>query len=359
MKTLEHYAKGFDNNLNLIRFLAAVAVIFSHSYVVTGSTRPLVSLIGNSSSYIAVNIFFAISGFLVTKSYCKRNSPLLYIESRALRIFPGLVVAVLFSVFVVGALWTSLPISDYLSHQATYEFVFVNSTLISDIVYLRNNLPGVFLENPYPYRVNSPLWTLPYELWMYTLLLLIGMTGVLKKRLLSTLLIGVIILLAIIGHYYYRGRMAADVLLNLKRFGSYFFLGVFFYINRQFIPLNIFIAIGFVILAVLFSKTALFVLFMAIALVYVTFYLAYIPGGYIRQFNKVGDYSYGLYVYAFPIQQSLVALFPSIGPLTVLVMSLLITLVLAILSWHFIEKPALLCKGNLVNVFRSQSYSPG
>ncbi len=77
---------------------------------------------------------------------------------------------------------------------------------------------------------------------------------------------------------------------------------------------------------------------------YIVLYLAYIPTGFIRNFNKLGDYSYGVYIYAFPIQQSVAALIPNISVATMFMYSFSITLIFAICSWHFIEKPALKLK---------------
>ena len=74
---------------------------------------------------------------------------------------------------------------------------------------------------------------------------------------------------------------------------------------------------------------------------YMVIYIAYVPGGRIRRFNRVGDYSYGVYIYAFPVQQSIVSLWPRVAPVELLCSAAAVTAVLAILSWHFIERPAM------------------
>ena len=77
------------------------------------------------------------------------------------------------------------------------------------------------------------------------------------------------------------------------------------------------------------------------------FWIAFVPGGFIRKFNQFGDYSYGLYIYAFPIQQMLIAFFPAIGPLPLLISGFFVTLLVAMISWNSVEKPALDLKGKI------------
>ena len=73
---------------------------------------------------------------------------------------------------------------------------------------------------------------------------------------------------------------------------------------------------------------------------YIVFYLAYIPKGRIRKFNTIGDYSYGIYIYAFPVQQSIIALFPYVKVYQMVILSLIVTLFLAYLSWQLVEEKA-------------------
>jgi peptidoglycan/LPS O-acetylase OafA/YrhL len=78
--------------------------------------------------------------------------------------------------------------------------------------------------------------------------------------------------------------------------------------------------------------------------------LAYLPGGFIRHFNRFGDYSYGLYIYAFPVQQSIAALIPGVGVAAMIALSFVVSLLLSIMSWHLIEKRALALKGSYAKV---------
>jgi peptidoglycan/LPS O-acetylase OafA/YrhL len=106
-----------------------------------------------------VFVFFAISSFLVTQSFEQTANPLHFLGKRALRIFPGLLVATLVSAFVLGPLVTTLPLPAYLSRPEPYQYV-VGNTLLDQTVH---ELPGVrFADNPVGLEINGSLWTLRY-----------------------------------------------------------------------------------------------------------------------------------------------------------------------------------------------------
>jgi peptidoglycan/LPS O-acetylase OafA/YrhL len=95
------------------------------------------------------------------------------------------------------------------------------------------------------------------------------------------------------------------------------------------------------------SQSAFFLVYQ-FSLAYILFYLAYVPAGRIRKYNALGDYSYGVYIYAFPVQQSVIALFPGISVALLTLLSVSVTLMLAVLSWYLLEQPALAIKGRFV-----------
>lgn len=161
---------GKDNNLNLLRALAALSVLLSHSFALSSgspATEPLRSLIGMTPGSIAVDVFFVISGFLVTASICRSQSLIDFVAARFLRIFPGLFVMLVLSVFGLGLAMTTLSPKAYLSSSATYSYFAWCLTLFRGVKY---ELPGVFEANPYRLAVNGSLWTLPYEVRMYAIL---------------------------------------------------------------------------------------------------------------------------------------------------------------------------------------------
>ncbi len=163
--TLGELARGRDNNFNLIRALAATAVLVSHAWPISqgaGTQEPLWAWTGATLGTMAVYVFFAISGFLIATSFDRTQSARAFLVARGLRLFPGLFVSVLLVAFVMGPLVTTLAATDYLTHPETLAFIPRNLTLISPAY----TLPGVFEANPYP-TVEGSIWTLVHEVACY------------------------------------------------------------------------------------------------------------------------------------------------------------------------------------------------
>ena len=350
---LSTYTNNRDNNFNLLRFIAASLVLFTHSFPLalgSGAVEPLSGILGMTMGSIAVDIFFVTSGFLIAGSFFNRKNIIAFIWARILRIYPALIVAILFCVFVVGLFFTENALPDYLSDSQTYKFLKRNMTLFWGVKY---HLPGVFAENPYQDVVNGSLWTLPYEVKMYALLALTGSVLIsfqkrFNKSILKAffLIIVVIAIMAnIINHFY---SFTSVYFIHLF---SMFFAGTVFYLYRDKIYLSsvvfFIILIGLLFLLTIACKDLFFILY-CVVFPYLVFYLAYVPSGRIRSFNKVGDYSYGIYIYAFPVQQSVAALLPGVSVASMILLSFVFTLMLSFLSWHLIEKKFLKMKGNYV-----------
>lgn len=346
MRYLASYVSGYDNNLNLIRFIAAAMVIVAHSYPLTGTPAeggPFMRLVGVDGGTIGVNIFFMLSGLLITASYLRNSDIVRYLKSRALRIFPGLIVAVLISAYLFGLFFTTEPWLAFATSAQTLEFVLVNSALISDFIQLRYQLPGVFENNPMPYAVNGSLWTLPYEMWMYIFLLGLGVVGLLRRqRWINLFIVGLVV-----TYLTLQALVDAPIfykLDNFERFTSYFLVGVALYVNREWVPIHWSIGMALAIFAAVGYGTVYYPLLFSAALLYGVLWFGYVPSGAIRRFNDWGDYSYGLYIYAFPVQQGLVALWPNIAPGQMSTIAFIITFAFAFLSWHLVEKQALRLK---------------
>lgn len=344
---LSTYASGRDNNFNLIRFIAAFLVLFSHSFALAlghGDGEPLRAMVGMTFGDAAVDVFFITSGFLITSSYFARNNLRAFVRARVLRIYPALIVAVIFCVFIVGATLTTRGVADYFLDPQTREFFVKNITLFFGVEY---KLPGVFSDTPYKNAVNGSLWTLPYEVKMYAILtiLLVAVAHVGKRVTWVTFrnVILVVSVLAIGLHLFRHFNDARPG--NFVRLFSMFFVGAAFHAWRDKVRLSTgWAAAGMALLLVLlFQKDAFFVVY-CLALPFLVFYAAYVPSGRIRAFNRLGDYSYGLYIYAFPVQQSVAHLVPGIGVPAMLALSFSVTLFLAVLSWHLIEENALRLK---------------
>jgi peptidoglycan/LPS O-acetylase OafA/YrhL len=348
---LSTYTTNRDNNFNLIRFIAASLVLYSHSFALVlgrGNIDPLKGLIGMTWGHIAVDIFFVTSGFLIAGSYFARNNLFVFFWSRALRIFPALIVAMLACVFLFGLWFTTLSPWEYITDQKTREFLLKNMTLIFGVEYF---LPGVFESNPWDKTVNGSLWTLPYELKMYVLLaFVLAAIGFIKK---TSNYLDFKYYLLILGagsvfinfFIHFEWLTVSRFVEDFTRLFSMFFIGAAFYVWRDSIRMSsgLFIGMSLIMLASTMNKD-MFYLFYCLFLPYMVFYLAYVPSGDIRKFNRTGDYSYGIYIYAYPVQQSVAAMMPDVSVGTMVVLSFVVTLIFSILSWHLVEKKFLRMK---------------
>ena len=331
---------GRDNNLNLIRMIAALAVLVSHAYPVTlgaAFPEPLESLLGRSLGALAVVVFFAISGFLITRSFERDSSVSRWLRSRVLRLFPGLFVALCLTVLVLGPAVTTLPLSDYASDPRTLSYVPRNLSL----AFLQFELPGVFAHNPFGGAINGSLWSLYYEVMCYLAVLIAGLAGLLARRRAAAVGFAGYLALYLLSHPALFGEALPERALLLRDLSFPFALGAAAYLWREAIRLRwSLLGIGAVATALL-RPTPVFGDALTLWITYATLCLAYLPGGAIRSYNRLGDYSYGVYIYAFPCQQLAEHLFGPMTPATNMALAVPVTLICAVLSWHVVEAPAL------------------
>lgn len=349
MNNLKKISESRENNFQLIRFAAASGVFLSHTFPLGGfGLGGKAQMLG----HVSLNVFFVISGFLVCKSYFVRPIKI-YLISRFLRIFPALTIAVFISVFVIGLGMTSLDPLTYLGQPEIYEYIVKNVLLIFPDI--PKTLPGVFHDSTYIPTVNAPLWSLPYEVFCYLILALIGFITKAKTKIYTFTLVSSVILT--ICYYIYTANIITKttdfaVLFDkdFYRLLSMFFLGVFIYLFRHKIILS---NKYMVVLLIVFCMTILYrpvnIVFFYLTCAYLIFYFAFIPRGYLLKFNLLGDYSYGIYILGYPIQQAVESLYPELNLISYFTVSYLVTLLLAILSWHIIEKKSLLIKTRLIN----------
>jgi len=346
---LSEFAHGRDNNFNLIRVMAAFAVLISHSFgfVIGPEAEPL-RYLGTTLGTVGVDIFFVTSGFLVTGSLLSKKSAIEFLWARTLRIYPALVVMVFLTVFGLGIFFTTLPLDAYLAKKETYMFLLKNSIMLTDVQY---TLPGVFEFNRVPKAVNGSLWSMPIEIRMYLILvaLWIGARVALATQL--KVLEGLILLLTGIATVaYLPGHFPLGRESHFSELFFMFFVGASYYVLKRHITLSwpaFLLCIVCVVLSSLEMRT--FFIVYNLALAYMLFFVAYVPSGGLRSYNRVGDYSYGVYIYAFPIQQSVSALIPGVSVLQMVVISSIVTLGVAALSWHYLERHALKLKSSYVD----------
>jgi peptidoglycan/LPS O-acetylase OafA/YrhL len=329
-------AQGRANNFQLIRMFAAAFVVLFHCYALTDhwTQEPLWRLAPELNfGVLGVRCFFVISGFLVTQSWLTRPHVRSFVAARALRIYPALVAATLFSIALAGAS-SALPWTAFLAHEQTRDYAW-RVALGWEMVY---RLPGAFPANPFPHEVNGSLWTLPIELRLYVAVVMAGAAGLLARR--WAWLAALLALPAVFG-------LRPDLFplrpndAIVRDLALLFALGSLAYVWRAALPISGIAAIAMVALVAWnpggLARGALF----SPLLAYVLLVAAYHPRLQLPAFNRTGDYSYGLYVYSFPLQQTLAQRIPGIEPMAMLALALPLALLVAALSWHLLERPAL------------------
>jgi peptidoglycan/LPS O-acetylase OafA/YrhL len=331
--------QGKRNNFLLIRLVAAIAVVYGHAFAISpadGYADAVVRYIGGVwSGGVALHSFFIISGFLVAASYLHRNSLYDYLSARVLRIMPGLLVCMLLMTLAVGPLNTTLKLSRYFRDATVLDY-FWHNVLLLDVRYF---LPGVFAHLPAP-GVNGPIGSLFVEGRLYLVLAAVGLCGLLRRKQLFTALS---VAAAAVGLFYPEQFALLATGSNNLFCCLLFLIGTLIYLHRDRIPLNGGLMLFFLFVAVLFHDTPRFFVAFTAMLIYGVLYLAYVPR--VKWLEGMGDYSYGVYIYGWPAQQIAKSLFPATTPLGNFAIAFPAALALAVLSWHFIEKPALSLKG--------------
>ena len=342
-------AEGRRNNFDFLRFVLAACVVFSHSYVLLSGTdaqEPIPRLThGQVSGGTAVLFFFAISGFLVTQSWQASRSAAAYLKKRVLRLYPAFIVVSLFCALVVGPLGAA-SVSGYFRHLDVPRFSAYMLLLVGPYI------PPIFLHLPIPNAVDGSFWTLRYEFECYLIVLLLGWAGAIARRgLVAALFVGMFALCLLQTHSTHPPLPNRDwhFLGNPARWPGllvYFVGGTAFYLYRDRIVYSrslFAICLGVLGLFGLFLRGLDIV--MPLAGTYVLFYIAYSPRMKAQNFGRPGDFSYGVYLYSFPVQQLLIQyLGRAIPALGLFAVSLAAAVCCAAVSWHVVEKPALALK---------------
>lgn len=331
--TLAQASTRGDNNFNLIRLVAAWAVIFGHSHAIAAwhGPDPMWSLLGiKFSGTVAVDTFFLVSGLLITASL-ERNRMKAFLLSRALRIFPALLACVLVMVCVLGPLLT--VDANYWSRPMTLRFFTANVGLSMNTAYF---LPGVFAGQRFE-SVNASLWSLPVEVRCYLALALLGALSLLRRgRYNAVLLLGVAA-----GFWLLWSRPMPDTESRVVWCVAFFATGAAAWLNRSAIPLHGGLLLVLVALAALLRETRGFFLGYYLVLAYGVLWLAHVPRLPVIRHH---DFSYGLYLYGWPAQQLVQLWMPTLGPWGNTLGATLLAGAAAVGSWFLVERPALRLK---------------
>jgi peptidoglycan/LPS O-acetylase OafA/YrhL len=327
------------NNFDLLRLVAALSVMYSHAFLIAQGTQKnewLIRLTGNQSilGLCGVFVFFAISGFLVTQSYEQTNNPLHFLAKRALRIFPGLLVATTVSALVLAPLVTRLSPSAYFRNPAPYLYILGNTLLDLRV----HQLPGVtFVANRVGHEINGSLWTLRVEFLMYLTVLALGSVRLLR--------LPVLLLLLLLGLACLEFQHSLDFLGGWGWLLAFFAAGMVLYKLRARGIFDGRIAalalLGLVLSVPLRQFIAMFPIFGC----YLALWLALNPKLPVIAAARYGDLSYGLYIYGWPVEAGVAwACGGRAAWWQVFALAVPLTAALAFASWHLVERPALALK---------------
>lgn len=332
-----------ENNFDLIRFIAATLVIFSHSYPLTlGSNllEPMIKITHGQETFggLGVSLFFVISGFFITYSYFRANNIYEYLRNRILRIFPALILLLIVTVFIFGPLLSTLSIKDYFSNPLTIRYL--ESFMLVNMQY---SLPGVFEHNPYPNAVNGSLWTIWYEFFFYIVVAGLGTFKLIRRS-------SIIPLFLIVWVISFRLSETSAAYQYIALF-KYFSMGMLVYLFRSKIILNSYLAILSVIVLLIATYVGYYNLVFIFAGSYLIFYLGFGVKKTLPSFQNKGDFSYGMYIYAFPVQQLIsFILLSHLTPWLNFLIAAPVTFALSILSWFLVEKKAMKLKKSKISV---------
>ena len=352
MNTLDRMMaeKGNTSGFDYLRLLLAIGVLWIHSFT-TSYGQPgeafLLVLPWRPFYNAVLPMFFALSGFLVAGSYFRTKSIGEFVMLRILRIAPALAVEVFLCALVLGSIFTTLPLVTYFSHPTFWSYF---GNLIGWIHFL---LPGVFEDNPYNI-VNLSLWTVPYELECYVTLVALALLGLLKSRFTVVLLLvfGLIVLFAV---SFLRGTPpSVDGLLPHRLLVLSFLSGVLIYLFRDKVVIAPWLTVASTLAMLVVLNFPLSAQFYPPLVAYTTVALGMSNPRRTFLINT-GDYSYGIYLYAFPIQQAYVHLASQPDWRWNIVFAIPITVCFAAFSWHCVEKHVLKLKKL---VFRSEKREP-
>lgn len=334
-----------DNNINALQGIAAVLVIYSHAFPLSSGNAGelLKDLSGGAFSFgaLAVAVFFILSGFLLTQSLQRRPAFLPYIKNRLIRIYPAMLVCSVVCI-LGGAFFTTLPTAAYFTHPDTWGYLWKNLLFLQKQEYL----PGVFTANCYGTAVNGSLWTLFFQMLFYIVLGIVSVLGGIRRRW-PILLLWVIDLLLFLGRGWVlqlpwissHAQMAEQAMYLFLYFGA----GALAAIYASHLSLKWTYLLGSLALTIPLFLLRQYELMMAIPGTYILLWLSYSIR--LPKLTSLSKVSYGLYVFAFPVQQAVTAAHGgTMSPYLNFCIAFPITLGLAWGSWLLVEQPLLKLK---------------
>jgi peptidoglycan/LPS O-acetylase OafA/YrhL len=342
MQTLQNGSRHADNSFDTLRLFFAVLVIFSHSYVLgrgSNDTEPLFVLTNGQITFgnVSVWAFFVISGFLIAQSWTRSPNPRKFLKRRIARIYPG---------FIVAALLTALVVVPFAADPETRQPVAVGNFLLQTLRLQLFDVSPVFVHNAQPNALNGSLWSVPFEFWCYIGILLLGVTGLLRRRWPVVAIFAAVIVwhlyLSITG--WIPGGKILGIIFGFPLFWAivlpFFLAGSLFHLfgGTALLRKPLMIAALAILVASNFVPNGLIVT-LPVCGAYLLLGLAYLPSLRPLNLGRFGDFSYGTYLYAFPIQQLIVKFGGgSMAPLKLFLLAAPISVGVGALSWFLVER---------------------
>ena len=335
------------NNFDFLRLALAVLVIYSHAFPLglgSEAAEPFLRATHGQATGggIAVDCFFIMSGFLICASAQRSSGVGSFLKKRVTRIYPG---------FTVAALLTALFVVPLASARFAYPLLLprAGDFLLQTLRLMEFTYSNAFAGNPFPGVLNGSLWSVSYEFWCYIGVALLLITGVLRSRALVAALFGVswITGIAFRVEGWILGGKWLGVVVGVPHFWArllpLYLSGMVFYLYRDRIPLSSVLAAlsAFALGIGCFFQAGLAVA-LPIAGAYLLFWVAFSPSIRLGRAGEFGDFSYGTYLYAFPIQQLLMRQFGhTVSPLVLFAVATPLVLLAAVASWFGVERPFL------------------
>lgn len=323
------------NNFDFLRIIFALTVAIAH-LIELSQVEIFQVYLPVFNTELAISGFFIISGFLIAKSYENSKSLKEYILKRIKRIVPAyffvIIVCAIFLVFI-----SENSFSNYFLNIQFWKYLIANLTFQN---YIEPCLPGVFNKN-LMCAVNGALWTIKLEESFY--LLVPFFYFFVKRKKMNIFFLTIIIYLFSISYFNYFVSIDYRIAKQLPGALAFFITGIIIYKNFPFfikwrhylvVPCLIIFFVEQYIFKSHILKPAVFG--------FIVFYMAY-NIKFLNNFGKYGDFTYGIYIFHFPIIQIFVyyKLFYKYNPLFTSAIVLFLILVLSVLSWHIIELPYL------------------
>lgn len=334
MRPLSPILEHKNNNFTLIRLIAALLVVYGHAFALFPSNghTDIFSQLSHftNSGALGVNTFFFLSGMFVTASFDKLKNPVSFVVRRVLRLVPALFVCVTITVLIIGPIVTQTSLKNYFTSPLTWQYEVFNVSVIKTM----HELPGVFIKNYWPNDVNGSLYTLALEVKCYLLVLLLGILNVFKKQTYTILAIPLIFL------FYFIPFAPLKIFLSRMEF-MLFMTGSLAYVLRDKIMIDYRIAIGLVVATAIIAKFfhPWFEFPFWVTIVYLVVMLG--SSGFAKKIKLPGDFSYGIYIYSFLIQQLLNYYYPRTTSYQSFLVVLPVVILLSMASWYLIEKRAI------------------